>query len=48
MDNVMIRGFEIIFAAFLVSGMATTIYNIVTFREQSDRIVRRGGIRRIG
>jgi hypothetical protein len=41
MYNILIRGYEVIFVAFIVCGIATTVYNIVTFREQSDRIARR-------
>jgi hypothetical protein len=47
MSHIVIRVFEVIIVAFIVSGVGTTIYNIVTFRERSDRIFRRGRIGRI-
>ena len=47
MNEIVIRGFEAVLVAFLVSGLATTIYNIVTFRERSDRIARCERLRRV-
>ncbi len=47
MSHIIVRVFELILVAFIVSGVGTTIYNIVTFRERAARIARRGRIDRV-
>ena len=47
MNDFVIHAYEVILVAFIVSGVVTTIYNVVTFRERSDQIVRNDGESRV-
>jgi hypothetical protein len=44
MSHIVVRGFELILVAFVVSGLGTTIHYVVKFRERSARIARPDGL----